>query len=364
MAVNWHFPREELANKHLAALFDQGISRLAFFGRRRIGKTEYIQQDLAPAATRKGILPLVYVSLWENKDRPHLTLMQALHDTTSNTWKTRFKVDLALPPFTLSAEAERAERPVVATDEDLRQLSAVFNAWLAQVGNKPALIVLDEIQHLATSNRFLHFAANLRSLLDRAPGNVKVIFTGSSMADLKRLFQSSKAPFFGFTSVMDFPVLDKSFTNFLADIHQQISGQTIDRDLLYTIFFETGYNAQVVRGLVERLILDGSADLELVWQKFREDFTGDDGWCSQQWQALRRAEKVAYLRLLEGKDPFSAESIAVYDTLGFSKSMVQKGLLELENRSLISRVSHGVYALDVPILSTWLQSQNMTSHSI
>jgi hypothetical protein len=44
----WHYPRPELASKYLQ-VFDVGLSSArALFAKRRMGKSEFLEQDLIP----------------------------------------------------------------------------------------------------------------------------------------------------------------------------------------------------------------------------------------------------------------------------------------------------------------------------
>src|SRR5258706_16346385 len=62
--TSWHFARPELAQHHLQA-FDLGlISAAALHARRRMGKTEFLTQDLTPAAVERG-LAVGYCNLWK-----------------------------------------------------------------------------------------------------------------------------------------------------------------------------------------------------------------------------------------------------------------------------------------------------------
>lgn len=168
--IDWHYPRPELARTHLAQLFDQGLSRLAFFGRRRIGKTEYLKRDLIPAAAQKGVVNTFYCSFWENKDQPHLALIRALQDALpQHQTKVKAKAGLNIGVLDFSAEVERPDRPRPALPNELSLATISFHQWVRHLEGQPGLIVLDEIQHLATSSAFANFAASLRTLLDMAP---------------------------------------------------------------------------------------------------------------------------------------------------------------------------------------------------
>lgn len=361
--IDWHFPRTGLASDYLEKLFDQGIARLAFFGRRRIGKTEFLQRDLLPAAEAKGVVPL-YCSFWENKDQPHLAFARALQAAMPESrWKPKLRLGFSAG-LDLSAEVERADRPQAAPPDQLTAVAGLFDAWVRHLGGRGALIVLDEIQHLATSAQFATFAASLRTLLDTAPSTMRVVFTGSSLADLQRLFEDQRAPFFNFATVLDFPPLERPFVEHLVAIHRRITGLACDGDALWALFERVGRNAQLVTGLVERMVLLATDDWRLVWAQIEESLVGQDGWCERLWAGLALSDKAVYLRLLEGRDLFSEESLAIYSRLGFSRGVAQQALRRLVNRSLLYRQGHGEYLRVMPLLDEWLKGRGLNSESL
>src|SRR5437868_8782165 len=73
----WHYPRQELAQSYLAA-FDLGLlSARGVFAKRRMGKTEFLNQDLIPAAEKAGYLT-AYANLWDNRENPEQALIMAI----------------------------------------------------------------------------------------------------------------------------------------------------------------------------------------------------------------------------------------------------------------------------------------------
>lgn len=69
--------------------------------------------------------------------------------------------------------------------------------------NQPVLILLAEVQHLATDPDFSDFTAALRSFMTaRADYKIKGIFTGSSQEGLDQLFKRMKAPFYNASSTI------------------------------------------------------------------------------------------------------------------------------------------------------------------
>ncbi|MCE1181719.1 MAG: hypothetical protein LWW81_05350 [Rhodocyclales bacterium] len=363
--IDWHYPRPELAQAHLAQLFDQGLSRLAFFGRRRIGKTEYLRRDLIPAAQAKGVVDTFYCSFWENKDHPQLALIRALQDALPEKQaKAKAKAGLNLGVLDFSAEVERADRPKPALPNELTLAATSFQQWVKHLAGNPGLIVLDEIQHLATSSAFATFAATLRTLLDMAPANIAVIFTGSSLLDLQRLFNEQRAPFFNFATVVDFPLLDRPFIEHLTSIHHEITGLALEAEPLWELFNRSGRNAQVITGLVSQMVLRKSADIQATWQDIEIELTGDGGWCEKLWLDLLPSDQAVYLLLREGEDLFSESSLALYGQLNFSRGAAQQAIKRLINRSLIIRNGHGRYERIVPILDDWLKQAGKTSQGL
>jgi len=73
----WHYPRPELAAKYLE-VFDLGLtSARALFAKRRMGKSEFLEQDLIPAAQTRGYIT-VYLNLWDARSNPTPALLAAL----------------------------------------------------------------------------------------------------------------------------------------------------------------------------------------------------------------------------------------------------------------------------------------------
>ncbi len=357
--VSWHFGRPALAEHYYNLLFDSGIRRLALFGRRRIGKTEFLLQDLVPLAQQKNTATL-YCSLWENKDSPQSSLVQALLEATKGTPSGSMKgrLQLSLPDMAeAEIEVERAQHPKAASTQELTQLTTSWREWLKQLGTKPALVIFDEIQHLAISARFATLAATLRTLLDMAPANVRVVFTGSSHADLHRLFTNNKAPFFQFADIVPFQPMSHDFVQHLEGIFQRITSLVLPPDALGNLFELSGRNAHVIAGLTQRLVIFRTTDVEGMWRDIAENLIGPDGWCGQQWNQLSSSDRTVYLQLLREQEPFSEASLKVYERASFSRATAQKALLRLENKGLISRLGHGHYLREVPMLDIWIRDQ-------
>ena len=357
--IDWHFPRPELAKNYLDKLFHSGIDRIAFFGRRRIGKSEFMMKDLIPSAEKRGVVA-IYCSMWENKDKPYLALLNALRTLAKPEKEGKLKLKLKgvlAEHVEGGIEFERASKPAPAATEELQEITRLFQALLKAnlKKRKKCLIVLDEIQHLATSARFATFGATLRTMLDMAGDQVKVVFTGSSYADLQKLFKDTKAPFYDFADIITFEPMSHDFVHHLENIYRQITRQTLPANDLGNVFEQSGRNAHITRSLVQRLVLELSRDVRAGWEKYKEELMGPDGWCQRQWDGLAQSDKIVYRLIMEGKELFCEQSLERYRTAGFSRGTAQQALNRLMNRGLIIRISHGNYSTDVPILDEWVK---------
>src|SRR5258705_13901254 len=75
--TSWHFAGPELEDHHLKP-FDMGlISATALHARRRMGKTEFLTQDLTPAAVEHG-LAVGYCNLWQEDEDPTEAIAEAV----------------------------------------------------------------------------------------------------------------------------------------------------------------------------------------------------------------------------------------------------------------------------------------------
>lgn len=357
--LDWHFARPALAEHYLGNLFDHGLPRLALFGRRRIGKSAFLQHDLMPAARAKGVQAL-YCSFWENLEQPQQAWIRMLDGALAGkTWQPRLRMGIQSGVLDLSAEVARAERPQAAQAGELAQAVERFEAWQAQRKGRPALLLLDEIQHLATASQFASFAATLRTVLDMAGPGLRVLFTGSSHLDLQRLFDEQRAPFFNFAAKADFPVLDSDFLRFLQARHQQITGLQLPLAPLEHIFTATACNAQLISGLVQKLVLLRSDDWETVWREQQDELLGDAGWCERQWAQLAPSDRTVYLQLLAGAELFSEASLALYAQQGFSRGTAQQAIKRLLGRGLLLRTGHGRYERAMPLFDAWLRARGL-----
>jgi hypothetical protein len=73
----WHFARPKLAEKYLRTFQIGLISAQALFAPRRMGKSEFLEQDLIPTAQKSGLLT-AYLNLWDAREHLRGALIGAL----------------------------------------------------------------------------------------------------------------------------------------------------------------------------------------------------------------------------------------------------------------------------------------------
>jgi len=88
--------RPQLAQSYLALLHAQPGRPLALFAPRRVGKTFFLDHDLAPEAKRTGLLP-VYADLWLHQAAPLEAVNHALEEALD---------DLLVPTSTIGKVAK------------------------------------------------------------------------------------------------------------------------------------------------------------------------------------------------------------------------------------------------------------------
>ncbi len=212
---NWVYGRPELAEHFLNSLNIGIVNRLALFAPRRRGKTLFLIHDLIPLAEKSDYFP-VYASLWDNLDHPHIPILQNLREAKrviNKRGKLRSLLAIPLRKVTigntmLKADIEFAQNPVAPTHDELTEMSSLITAIANVKKSKSLLLLIDEVQHIATHDKFKTIAYTLRTAADKNNAKVKIVFTGSSRTGMSKLFDKNNAAFYNSVERFDFPVLD------------------------------------------------------------------------------------------------------------------------------------------------------------
>lgn len=368
--IAWHYPRTDLARSYLDTLRAGLISSLVLFAPRRKGKTEFLLQDLLPAAEAAGYTT-VYCSMWQNRSDPLAALLLALtsaskpktlgrklHDKLFRPLK-KTSLELTAGQFgSLKAEAEFNPRSADGQSQ-LQRLPEVLDA-VVDASKGKVLLAIDEVQHLAKPE-FEELVAALRTALDVRKKNVKTIFTGSSRNRLQAMFSQIKAPLFQFSQSTDFPDLGEGFVAFMTDAFARATGRVIPAADAAAAFATLGSTPGLFHDAVERLMKPGGVDIGKVARAVLEESRDASGYV-QRLLELRPLDREVLRAILTRMPLYSeetrrrlAQAVGIEgEALGTRQ--VQVVVERLVAEQVIFSSQRGIYEIEDEQLARWLSA--------
>ena len=359
--------RPALAKGYLGLIQAQPGRPLAMFAPRRVGKTYFLDRDLAPAARRVGWLP-VYADLWLQKSAPleaiNHALEEALDDATvpgsgvGRLAKTTVKKVGALGASLDFGDAP-ARRPLPSTPE-LRLDALVVR--LAAAADKPVLLMLDEIQALGDVAAGDRIIATLRAVLHKRRDILKSVFTGSSQEAMVRMLSTAGSPMYQFAQLLDFPVLGDEFLQQLADHFAEVhAGKALPLHDLRQVFARIGFKPGLMRDLVKSLSAEGHTDVTTGVQRFLLDDRQLAGW-SALLQPHSHFERAVLLAIAHGLPPMGRETLdALAKTPGGRPTIakVRAAIERLRRAGLLAKAGGGPTAIDDPLFAEYLRGRSL-----
>lgn len=314
----WHFSRRDLAERTLQALTRGPAKALLLFGPRRTGKTEFLRKDLAPLAGKRGHL-VVYASFWQSALSPAAVLVDAferalagdslagLLATAAGGAKGSLKLSAPTPSgvgaIEIGLEKSRgapATDPLLALDKLIERIARP---------DKPALLLLDEVQELAKEKSNEPLVAALRTSLDKQSNGVRVVFTGSSQDGLRRMFSARSAPFFHFATEIDLPRLDEAFADHMIDAFRKATARMLDRAAMVAAFDDLDANPYLFRLLIDEMLAHPDLKPKPALARLRTRLHAALGF-DDQWARLNALQRAVAAALAEGaQKPFSEETV-------------------------------------------------------
>lgn|SRR3990167_519055 len=355
----WHFARTALA-KQIIDLFNTGLaSALVFFAPRRMGKTEFLQKDIQPFATKQG-WNVFYFSFLDVENEPQTPFTNALIDFAESTGAMNNKNSMLSKIrsvtgsiATVSAKIELHESK--SAQYDIKKIISLL------AREHRILLLLDEVQVLAKKSFNEQFVAALRTALDLHKDNVKAIFTGSSREGLRQMFSQANAPFFHFGQNLPFPELGREFTDHLSDAFNQVTKRKLDKEALWAAFHNMGNVPQLARSLVERLALYPNQTISETKNQLLKDIYNDRTFV-ETWENASALEKLLLQAISKETTALFSEATReiLAKQLGVEKlevSSVQSALRTLQKKLLIGRLPEQAgYFIDDPNFKNWLQN--------
>jgi uncharacterized protein len=357
--------RPELANSYLALLAAQPGRPLAMFAPRRVGKTYFLDHDLAPAARQAKLLP-VYADLWLQKSAPLEAINHALEEALDDALvprsgagklaKTAVKRVGALGASIDLGDAP-ARRSLPATPE--LRLDALATR-LAQAAGQPVLLMLDEIQALGDVAGGEQVIASLRAVLHKRREVLQAVFTGSSQQAMVRMLSTVGAPMYQFAQLLDFPPLGDDYLQELAKHYARVHpGKKLPLEELQVVFQRIGFKPGLMRDLVKSLSAEGQVDVEAGLTRFALEERQVAGWNAllQPHDGFDRAvlHAVAMGLPVYGRDTLS--SLPSTGGAAPTVSKVRASLERLRKAGLVSKNESGGLAVDDPLLAEFLRAK-------
>lgn len=364
--IDWHFPRSDLATAYLLQ-FRTGLAHsITLFAPRRKGKTEFLLEDLAPAAEEEGY-KVCYVSLWALKTDPAAALLAGLVDAglKQSMWQ-RAKNLLKTPIRSMDAEAGIGAATVSvgadfaddkpATKADLLEIPRALDKLVPLSSNGKVLLLLDEVQFLAKPVHE-HLVAALRTALDTRKATVRTVFTGSSRVRLQEMFDTIKAPLFQFSQHTHFPDLDQNFTRFMAENYRKVTHTVLDEEVAWAGFEFLGRSPGLFRDALTAMVMRGSRDFMGICHVIREGAESRANMIGV-WSRLKPMDQLVVRSVLAGVSLYAVETrTKMAQSIGVDEvtnNQVQAVLNRLLADQILFSKRRGEYEIEDDGFREWL----------
>jgi hypothetical protein len=364
----WHYSRPELASKYLR-VFDVGLtSARALFAKRRMGKSEFLEQDLIPAARELGYIT-VYLNLWDARSQPTPALLAALTRALEPTGLRKLAKTLKRPLKSVKASAKVTGMAEGTLEAELRGKDAEATPQVTELirgFNKPSrrmLLVLDEAQVLAEPPH-ADLAHSLRASLDGRKQNIKVVFAGSSEATLRRMFGRSTEPFYNWAPLEPFELLGEDFVRaMVAKVNNLSQYPLAPKDAL--IAFEAlRRTPEFFRRYLNRYLTHADLGAKAALADTKSHVFNDANFVNV-WNSLLPADRELLRLVVTGiTDVFSESSRRrLGKMLGLdqavSKNVPQQSLRRLQDMDLVLRMDYGDYQVQDDTFAEWLRNHDL-----
>jgi hypothetical protein len=363
---SWYFHRPALAQRILAQLLDGPGDPVALVGARRIGKTSHLLFELSPAAQKKGLLP-VYVDIFQHRADPLAAINYALQEALDDVEVPRSKAGRRLGTAVKrigagSLSLELGAEPARRRPSDPLLLVDWLLKTLVRTGRRPVLLIIDEVQELATLSGSEHVVSAIRSAITRNRSSVRVVFTGSSQEKLLALFARSRAALYEGASTLPFPHLGDDFIAFVAQRCRERFRKRVSAAQLKDAFERLHHQPRALIDLVLAYAAGDEDSLAAVLDtRIAAQLTGAD--FSAQWAALKPLQQRICLRVVRGEDVTSVAARREY-AQGSDKPETPPGTVNDALRALVdahvlnkSAGTRGGYRIDDPLFAEWLRRE-------
>lgn len=367
---DWHFPRTAFADEVYGLLVKTPARSATLFGPRRTGKTEFLLNDLAVYAQKRGHR-VVYASLWQTPDTPIATLLHALDRAIR---RRNFSAQLAEIAKGAGPRGKIGVPGVAEMSLELRETkSAVESDFITldrlcgQLANekKPAFLLFDEFQESARVPGGAALIAALRTSLDARSAGLVSVFTGSSQSGLHAVFSSRDAPFFRFATPISLPRLEQDFVDHQLSVAAQISSRPIARASAIRIFGLVDANPMVFQRWVQTMITRTTLGADPALREALDGLGGQAGFTSH-WIKLSLRQRATARVLAEGAGEIygAAAGVRIASLAGCappSHSQVLADLRRLQRAGLAENQNRS-WTLCDPLFAIWARNHEVAAN--
>lgn len=361
---HWHFARPKLAQKYLA-LFSIGLtSARGLFARRRMGKTEFLKNDLIPAAIADGY-STVYVNLWNLKSDPGVVIVSELYKAIKPKGFNKLWSSLKLPIKKIKASGKIPMVGEAAIEASLSDNPKTLGTLLMDAMTLfdrtkiKLMLLIDEAQVLSYEEN-ASFAHALRASLDTRKDRIKVIFAGSSESTLRRMFGVSSEPFYNWAPLEPFELLGKEFVMAMVKRVNGISKFPIPLADAIHAFSELKNTPEFFRRYIEYYI-NNPEEGSLAALTLTKETVFNDKSFNQQWSFLLAADQVILSMIANGTSDLHGKSSI--DKLGkilgiegeVDKNTIQNSLRRLSQKNILAKIEYGVYQFEDEAFADWVR---------
>jgi hypothetical protein len=364
----WHFARPELAQKYLQTFEIGLISAQALFAPRRMGKSEFLEQDLIPAAQKSGLLT-AYLNLWDAREHPRGALIGTLARASSARGFSALIKKMKAPLKKVKASAKvtgLAEGSVEAELVEDPKITSIALSELLRSFDRPdrkLLLVLDEAQVLASpSNSDL--THSLRAGLDIRKQTIKVVFAGSSESSLRRMFGRATEPFYNWAPIEPFDRLGTGFVTAMTLKVNQLSRYPLSEREAIRAFEALKRTPEFFRRYLQRYLSYAELGSRAALDDTLAHVFSESGYRAT-WDRLLPADK-AILRAL-AQEMNDLHSLAARKRLGEELGLgkpapldtPKNALRRLQKDELVVKLEYGRYQIQDEGLVEWLRQLDL-----
>lgn len=360
----WHFARPELAQRYLQTFRVGLISAQALFAPRRMGKSEFLEQDLIPAAQKSGLLT-AYLNLWDAREHPRGALVSTLARASTPRGLAALMKKLRAPLKKVKASAKISGLAEGSLEAEMADDPSVAGAALSELlrgfdrADRPLLLILDEAQVLA-SPAHSDLVHSLRAGLDIRKQTIKVVFAGSSESSLRRMFGRATEPFYNWAPIEPFERLGAEFVTAMTQKVNQLSRYPLSEREALRAFEALKRTPEFFRRYLQRYLAYAELGPRAALDDTRAHVFNDSDYRTT-WARLLPADKAVLRALAQGVSDLHSLPARnrLGEELGLGKAAPldtpKNALRRLQKDELVVKLEYGQYHIQDEGLVEWLR---------